>query len=406
MNQAPDMMNQAEAAMPAQPDQHEDQREGRPAGQPPAGRRPRRRTAKRVVLVVVAAAIVAAAALAATGAFKRGGTASPGAIGNGSATGLATVTRQNLSAQTDVNATLGYTGSYNVINQAQGTFTALPSAGQVISQGQVLYQVNGTPVVLLQGSTPAYRALSEGADASDVAGADVAELNADLVALGYATTAEIPAGSDEFSWETRQAVERLQAHLGVEQTGTLALGQVVFLPTAVRVTAVSATAGAAAQPGQPALTGTSTTREVTIPLDAAQQSQVKVGDEVTITLPNNQTTPGRVSSVGKVAAIPQGSSTPVITVYATPKDPAATGSLDQAPVEVSITTASVQDALVVPVDALLALAGGGYAIQVAGTAGADRLVPVSLGLFDDADGLVQVTGPGLSAGQQTVVPAL
>jgi Putative peptidoglycan binding domain len=396
--------------MSAQPDQHEeqhqDQREGRPAGQPSAGRRPRRRTAKRVVLVVVAAAIVAVGALAATGAFKRGGTAGAGAIGNGSATGLATVTRQNLSAQTDENATLGYAKSYNVIDQAQGTFTALPSVGQVIRPGQVLYQVNGSPVVLLRGSTPAYRTLSEGAYASDVTGADVAELNADLVALGYATTAEIPAGSDEFTWQTTQAVERLQAHLGVEQTGTLTLGQAVFLPTAVRVTAVSATAGTAAQPGQAALTGTSTTRDVTVPLDAAQQAQVKVGDKVIITLPNNQTTPGVVSAVGKVASAPQGSGTPIITVYVTPTDPAVTGSLDQAPVEVAITTASVRDTLVVPVDALLALAGGGYAVEVAGAGGAHHLVPVSLGLFDDADGLVQVTGPGLAAGEQTGVPAL
>ena len=384
--------------MPAQLDQHADP--------PPASQRPRRRTVKRVVLVVVAAAIVAVAALAATGTFKRDGKASAGVIGNGSATGLAAVTRQNLSAQTNVNATLGYAGSYNVINQAQGTFTALPSAGQVITQGQVLYQVNDSPVVLLRGSTPAYRTLSEGAYASDVTGADVAELNADLVALGYATTAEIPAGSDEFTWQTRQAVERLQAHLGVEQTGTLALGQAVFLPTAVRVTAVPATTGATAQPGQPALTGTSTTREVTIPLDASQQAQVKAGDKVIITLPDNQTTPGVVSSVGKVATTPQGSSTPTITIYVTPTDPAATGSLDQAPVEVSITTASVQDVLVVPVDALLALTGSGYAVEVAGTAGAHHLVPVSLGLFDDADGLVQVTGPGLSAGQHMVVPAL
>jgi Putative peptidoglycan binding domain len=391
-------MNQPEAAMPAQHGQH--------AGQPPDSQRPRRRAAKRVVLVVVAATIVAAAALAATGAFKRGGTASAGTIGNGSATGLAPVTRQNLSAQANVNGTLGYAGSYNVINQAQGTFTALPSAGQEIKPGQVLYQVNGSPVVLLRGSTPAYRTLSGGADASDVTGADVAELNAGLVALGYATTAEIPAGSDEFSWQTTQAVERLQAHLGVEQTGTLALGQAVFLPTAVRITAVSATAGAAAQPGQAALTGTSTTRQVTVPLDAAQQAQVKVGDKVIITLPDNQTTPGLVSSVGKVATAPQGNGTATITVYVTPKDPAATGSLDQAPVEVSVTTASVRDALVVPVTALLALTGGGYAVEVAGTGGTHHLVPVSLGLFDDADGLVQVTGPGLSAGQRTVVPAL
>jgi len=376
------------------------------AGPPPARQRPRRRAAKRVAIVVVAVAIIVVAALAATGTLQRKGSASAAGGGNGPASGLAPVTRQDLSAQTEVNATLGYQGSYTVINQAQGTYTRLPSAGQVITPGQVLYQVNGSPVVLLRGSTPAYRSLAEGTYASDTTGADVAELNAGLVALGYATRSEIPVGSDEFTWQTEQAVERLQAHLGVEQTGTLALGQVVFLPTAVRVTAASATAGAPAQPGQPALTGTSITRVVTIPLDAAQQSLVKAGDKVIITLPDNQTTPGVISSVGKVATTPQGGGAPTISVQVTPTDPAATGSLDQATVEITITTGTAQNALVVPVDALLALTGGGYAVEVAGPAGAHHLVPVTLGLFDDASGLVQVSGPGLSAGQQVVVPAL
>ena len=90
----------------------------------------------------------------------------------------------------------------------------------------------------------------------------------------------------------------------------------------------------------------------------------------------------------------------------TPTDPAATGSWDQAPVEVSITTASVHNALVVPVDALLALSTGGYAVEVVAADGVHHLVAVTLGLFDDADGLVQVTGSGLAAGQRVVVPAL
>jgi hypothetical protein len=61
--------------------------------------------------------------------------------------------------------------------------------------------------------------------------------------------------------------------------------------------------------------------------------------------------------------------------------------------------------LAVPVDALLALAGGGYAVEVVGAGGVHRLVAVTLGLFDDAEGLVQVSGPGLQAGQRVVVPA-
>ena len=99
-----------------------------------------------------------------------------------------------------------------------------------------------------------------------------------------------------------------------------------------------------------------------------------------------------------------GSVTPTITVDVTPSDPAATGTWDQAPVQVGITTASVPNALAVPVTALLAQAGGGYTVEVVGPGGTNHLVAVSLGLFDDAEGLVQVTGPRLAAGQQVVVP--
>jgi hypothetical protein len=176
------------------------------------------------------------------------------------------------------------------------------------------------------------------------------------------------------------------------------------------VTSVTPTLGAAVQPGA-VLGVTSTSRQVTIALDAAQQSQIKVGDKVTITLPDNSTTPGVVSAVGSVATTPTdsgnggGSQTPTVEVDVTPTRPAATGRLDQAPVQVSITTASVSDALVVPVASLLALAGGGYAVETVDSAGGHRLVPVSLGLFDDADGLVEVSGAGLARGRRIVVPA-
>src|SRR5262249_27846234 len=128
---------------------------------------------------------------------------------------------------------------------------------------------------------------------------------------------------------------------------------------------------------------------------------------VTITLPNGRTTPGRVRAVGKVATAPaQGSnSAPTVEVDITPTDPGATGTLDQAPVQVQVITATVRNALVVPVNALLALAGGGYAVEVVAPDGVHHLVPVQLGLFDDTAGLVQVTGSGLAAGQRVMVPA-
>lgn len=364
--------------------------------------RPHRR---RWLIGAAAAVAVAVVALGITDQLTGSSHPKAGGGDNADPTSLVAVTLQGLAAQTRVDATLGYAGRYSVVNQAQGTVTSLPPAGRVVTQGQVLYEVSGQPVVLLYGSTPAYRSLSEGTWASDVTGPDVEELNADLVALGYATSAELSRASDEFGYWTTVGVERLQAALGVTQNGTLALGQAVFLPTAARVTSVSALLGATAQAGQPVISATSTARQISIPLDADQQSEVAVGDHVAITLPNNQITPGVITSVGTVATAPGASSSPIITVLVKPTDPAATGSWDQAPVGVSITTGAVRNVLVVPVDALLALSGGGYAVEVAGSDGIRQLVPVSLGIFDDANGLVQVSGPGLSAGRRVVVPA-
>jgi hypothetical protein len=378
------------------------------------GQRPGRRrwVAAGVVVVAVAAGVVAAGV---TGAFGGSGHPVTGVAGNSYPTSTATITRRSLVSQTQVAATLGDADAYTVVNQARGTITALPAVGQVVRQGHVLYRVSGSPVVLLYGKVPAYRSLSEG-----LTGPDVAELNIDLVALGYATRAQLDP-QDYFSSETTYALERLQYRLGVTQTGVLALGQAVFLPTAARITALAATTvlGGAAPPGAAVLSASSTTPVVTIDLDAAQQGEVKAGDKVIITLPDGKATPGVVSSVSTVATAPSSGSsggsspgssggsgsTPTITVEVTPAHPKAARGLDQAPVEVTITTGRVRSALVVPVDALLARAGGGYAVEVTGAGRTHHLVAVSPGLFDDAAGLVQVSGAGLAAGQHVVVPA-
>ena len=156
------------------------------------------------------------------GVFDGGGGRS-GSGESGSATSLATVTRRSLSTQTQFNGTLGYAGSYTVLGQAHGTVTWLPKVGQVVRQGQVLYRVDEAPVVLLYGATPGLPRTGRG-DRRGVTGADVAQLNHDLVALGYVDSAEVDSAWDEFSWATKAGVEKLQHHLGVDQTGKLALG--------------------------------------------------------------------------------------------------------------------------------------------------------------------------------------
>ncbi len=281
------------------------------------------------------------------------------------------------------------------------TFTVLPSVGQIVSRGQSLYEIGGQPVLLLYGSVQPTRAFVAGMSP----GSDVAELNANLRALGYGQG----LAGDEFTAATAAAIRVLQSVRGASVTGELLLGSVVFHPGAVRVTSVTPTVGQAVMPG-PVLAITSTVRQVKVALDASEQGSVKVGDAVTITLPDNQTTPGRITYVSSVATTPSGSGhgeeegAPTVEVDATPTDPGATGHLDQAPVNVEITTESVENVLAVPVDALLALAGGGYAVEVA-EGHVHRLVAVTVGLFDDAEGVVQVSSQGLSAGQRVVVAA-
>lgn len=308
------------------------------------------------------------------------------------------VARQDLSSQAPVAATLGYSGSYTVAGQGGDVLTSLPSAGQVIRQGHVLYRVNNaSPVVLLYGSVPAWRDLYEG-----LTGGDVSQLNHDLVALGYANKSDITSlGWDYFSWETAYGVQQMESALGVSSPpGSLALGSVVFEPVALRVSHVLGSLGGPA--GGPVLAATSDRHVVTIPLSTSQESEVAVGDAVTVTLPDGASTPGKISSMGTVASGSASNATIQVTVTLT--HPSVAGTLDQAPVTVYITTASVTSVLVVPVGALIAQSSGGYSVEVIGERNTRRLVPVKVGIFDDKSGLVQVTG-ALTPGQLVVVPA-
>ena len=304
----------------------------------------RRRWVAAVVAGVVVVAAGSVAALAAAGVFSR-----PGHPGSGGTRGTATgvVSRQTLISQTAVNATLGYAGSYTVTGRVPGTVTWLPAPGRVIREGGVLYRTgNGVPAYLLYGRVPAWRTLQEG-----MRGGDVRQLNHDLAALGYANSGYISAlGWDYFSWETSYGLERLQGAVGLRETGELPLGQAVFEPGALRVSAVSASLGSPAS-GQ-IFTATSARPVVTITLNASEQPEVKTGDKVSVTMPDGTPTPGVISSVGKVASGTGSSAT--ITVDVRLLHPKAAGGLDQAPVTVEITTGSVKNALVVPVDALLA----------------------------------------------------
>jgi peptidoglycan hydrolase-like protein with peptidoglycan-binding domain len=320
----------------------------------------------------------------------------------------ARVVRTDLSARQDVAGTLGYLGAFSVVSQLDpGVLTALPAPGDVIRRGQPLFAVSGQPVTLLYGAVPAWRTFAAGMPP----GPDVRELQRNLAALGFDPGTE----DGEFGWSTQQAVERWQRAHGMTVTGTIPLGTVAFLPGPLRVTETPQALGALAAPGTSIVSGSSLTPGVQVPLPVGGPA-VHPGDQVLVTLPDGTTTvPGTVTGVARAATMQaggsagtagangtgagangSGSQAAVIAVTITIRAAAIPAGLDQAPVQVAITQQRADGVLAVPVTALLATAGGGYAVQVAGPHG--RLIPVTTGLFDDATALVAVTGTGLTAG--------
>jgi hypothetical protein len=366
----------------------------------PAHGKPKGRSGRRGLTVTVVVGILIAGGVGVVVADPFGREKQDTTTETATETTLAKVTGGTLSARTLENGTLGFAGDYQVVNKANGTVTKLPAVGKVIPQGKVLYRVDGKPVILLQGPyVPAYRDLSWGME-----GNDVRQLNAALVALKYATKSQIDPDSDYFGRQTYYALKELQEKVGAEKTGELLLGQAVFLPPKeIRITKVNAVTGDKAAGGGAFMQASSTDRQVTVALNANQQADVAVGDKVTITLPNGKSTPGAVSSVGKVATKENDKTT--IDVQIKPSNPKVTGELDQAPVQVAIVSDTVEDVLSVPVNALLATAGGGYAVEVVDPSGEHRLVAVKTGLFDDSAGQVEVTGSGLEVDQKIVVPS-
>jgi peptidoglycan hydrolase-like protein with peptidoglycan-binding domain len=295
---------------------------------------------------------------------------------------------------------------FAVINRAGGTYTTLPDAGDKVDCGDVLYRVDNHPVLLLCGTVPAYRDLHTGE-----AGQDVRQLNRNLRQLGHDADAHvhIHPGDTDFTFKTEKALKVLQHAKNFEVTGALEVDDAVFLPVSVRIAKVTGELGGAARPGAPVLSATSNTPEVQINLDPSQQDALKKGNRAQITLPDNTSVTGKVARIGAVVQAPAGqdgnAGNVTIPAYIRLDHPAQARGLDQAPVQVDITTKGVQNALSVPVTALVGKSGGGFAVEAVRGGGRRELVAVKLGLFDTADGRVQVEGD-LREGDDVVVPSL
>jgi hypothetical protein len=282
-----------------------------------------------------------------------------------------------------------------------GTVTALPRPGSVVRRGGTLYRVDGEPVVLMYGATPAYRDLQRGVED----GRDVRQLERNLAALGF----EPGTVDTEFTSTTAAAVTDWQEAAGLPETGTVELGRVVFLPGARRIGEHRTSVGSVLSAGSEVLDTSSTRRAVTIELDAALQSLAREGDRVQVTLPDQTTVRGRIADVGRVAREKEGSDADegapgaeqelVIDVTVRLRSARGLGRLDEAPVSVGLAQESRKNVLAVPVEALVARRGGGYGVELAGDR---RVVPVETGLF--AGGYVEVKGSGIREGALVMMP--
>ncbi len=323
----------------------------------------------------------------------------------------APVERKTLVEREKVDGTLGYGTATTVFNRGQGTVTRLAAEGSVVERNGVLYELDGKAVRLMFGDLPAYRRLA--ADAPE--GIDIQQLEANLKELGFAKGL---ISKPDTKWDegTTAAVKRWQKASGVEQDGVVEDGEIVFLPKAVRISAHKVSLGSPAQPGA-ALEVTGTNRQVSIELDARKQRLAQQGAKADIELPDGTIATGTISAVGTVAKSQggegegsgdEGKSKPTLPVTVTLDSPTAGGSLDGAPVKVRLVRSTREGVLAVPVNALLALAEGGYGLEVVEGAGR-RLIRVETGLF--AEGMVEVSASppapeaaqGVTEGMKVVV---
>lgn len=347
-------------------------------------------------LALTAAAVVVTGAVAASAAIGSRGGEDAKADAAALPPDTAEVLRQTLRDTQSETGTLGHGADTTVATGLAGTLTGVAEAGTTVRRGGTLYRIDDTPVVLLYGGLPAYRVLSSGAS-----GRDVLQFERNLWALGYRGFTV----DREYTSATATAVRAWQDDLGLDETGTVEPARVRYADGASRVRSLLAAKGDAVRPGAEILALTGRERAVTVTLPVDDRRLAKKGAEVGITLPDDKTTTGRITDVETVVAPAEDErSDPETEIEVTisldePKD---VGSLDEASVSVAFTAKVRKDVLAVPVGALLALAEGGYGVEVVEN-GAARIVPVETGLF--AGGLVEVTSAELAEGDRVGVPS-
>jgi multidrug efflux pump subunit AcrA (membrane-fusion protein) len=303
----------------------------------------------------------------------------------------AEVVRRDLAQVEELDGTIDFGDARPLVVTAEGMITAVPSVGDVIANGERVLEVDGNPVIALQGAFPFWRPLNN----AMTDGKDVAQLELMLAARGYAEEYEVTV-DEEFTWNTEQALDALQEDHGLDDDGELSLSEVIVITEPVRIDSIGGL------PGQPASAAaievTDAERTVQVGVGVSDAHLANLGDELQVELPNGDVVPGTVVDIGAAVTDSEGTATVPLSLTVD----GARGLADATPVDVRLVVEQVENVLAVPVESVLALAEGGYAVEVVGSAGSSStLIAVELGMF--ADGWVEITGD-IEAGTKVVMP--
>ena len=345
------------------------------------------RLSRRSFLITGAAVVFLGGAIVGTGLLTSEPAAGQPAANPALLPATGPITRITLVETRTESGTLGYGDPVPVRASGTGTLTWIAAEGATVMRGEPLLKVDELPIVALYGAVPMYRALGNG-----MVGADVRQLQENLVELGYAEIAI----DGIYAQSTTAAVLAWQADLGLVQTGMVEPGQVVFTPGPVRIAEhVAGVGDLLGSDRAHILNYTDTTRIATVALNVVDQALAIKGGAVTVTLPDERTVAGVIAKVGTVVTEEEFEVTVAIA------DQAALGTLQAAPVDVDFVNATRADVLTVPVAALLALAEGGYGVEIVED-NTTRIVAVKTGMF--AGGRVEVSGEAIAEGMMVGVP--
>ncbi|WP_419925785.1 peptidoglycan-binding protein [Candidatus Poriferisocius sp.] len=314
----------------------------------------------------------------------------------------AEVVRRDLIDTEEFTGTLGFGDPEPLYTNTSGIVTGLlPEEGEVLDVGRTLFEVNSYPVVLLRGDRPMYRPFQ--GQMED--GPDVEQLEQALADMEIPGWEEMTV-NENFTPVTEDVVQEWQNRLGVDETGMIDMGFVVFIEEPFRISSVNVSVGQQLGPQAAAFSVTGQYQEIVSNIDPGDAEIVNEMDEVEVELPDGRVSPGVVSEVARVAKRLPNSQTgglgdPTIEVIIILLDEEASARFDAAPVKWTITKQVTPDALVVPASALIATVDGGFSVEIVAD-GATTLAPVEVGTFVDA--FVEITDGNLNVGDQVRIP--